>query len=172
MSTHKSNQTGFTLLEVVIALGIMGTVMVVLTSSWTGNYRRVKKAKVKTQAVYLLQRKVTEIEIFYKDRVREIPKEEQSGNFKDKAYKNYSWQWQAQEFNMPDIARLFTSEEGIVDETSLTILKKMKTYMEDSIREVKVTLLYQASPKSKPVKFSISTILVDYDVPIDIGLGG
>jgi len=145
MSTHTKekvqtqkmkNQKGFTLLEVVIALGIMGTVM------------------------------------FYKGRVNEIPKEQQSGTFKDKAYKNYSWQWQAQEFQMPDIARLFTSQEGIVDETSLTILKKMKTYMEDSIREIKVTLLYQASPKATPVKFSISTVLVDYDVPIDIGLGG
>jgi len=165
-------ELGFTLLEVVIALGIMGTVMIVLTSSWRGNFRRVKKAKIQTQAVYLLQKKMTELEVFYKGKVKELPKESQSGKFKDKSLKNYSWQWQAQEFNMPDIARLFTSEEGIVDETTVTILNKMKKYMEDSVREVKLTLLYQASPKSKPIKYSISTIFVDYDAPLDIGLGG
>lgn len=165
-------QTGFTLLEVVIALGIMGTVMIVLTSSWQGNFRRVKKAKVQTQVVYLLQKKMTELEVFYKGRVSELPKETQSGNFKDKDLKRYSWEWKVQEFKMPDIARLFTSEEGIVDETSVTILKKMRKYMEESVKEVKLTVLYQPSPKVKPVKYTISTIFVDYDVPLDIGLGG
>jgi len=168
----RNKQNGFTLLEVVIALGIMGTVMIVLTSSWRGNFRRVKKAKIQTQAVYLLQMKMTELEVFYKGRVRELPKESQSGKFKDKDFKNYSWQWQAQEFNMPDIARLFTTEEGIVDETTVNILKKMRKYMEDSIKEVKLTLFYQSSPKSKPIKYSISTIFVDYDIPLEIGLGG
>jgi prepilin-type N-terminal cleavage/methylation domain-containing protein len=172
-SNRKSNRNfGFTLLEVVIALGIMGTVMIVLTSSWRGNFRRVKKAKIQTQAVYLLQKKMTELEVFYAGKVKELPKESQTGKFKDKNLKNYSWQWQAGEFKMPDIARLFTSEEGIVDETSVTILNKMKKYMEESVREVKLTLLYQASPKSKPIKYSISTIFVDYDVPLEIGLGG
>jgi len=169
-NTHQKK--GFTLLEVVIALGIMGMVMIVLTSSWRGNFRRVKKAKIQTQAVYLLQKKMTELEVFYKGRVRELPKDEQTGKFKDKLLENYSWKWKAQKFNMPDIARLFTSEEGIVDETSVQILNKMKNYMEESVREVRLTLLYRASPKSKAVKYSISTIFVDYDVPLQIGLGG
>ena len=77
------HEKGFTLLEVVIALGIMGTVMIVLTSSWTGNFRRVRKAKVQTQAVYLLQKKMTELEVFYRGRINRLPKEKQKGSFED-----------------------------------------------------------------------------------------
>lgn len=168
MSTR--NQ-GFTLLEVVIALGIMGAVMVVLSSSWTGNFRRVKKAKVQTQAVYLLQKKMTELEVYYANRVQEIPKEKQSGKFKNKAFKNYSWEWEANKFKMPDIARLFSkNQSGTVDQLSLNILKQMRKYLEDSIREVKVTLIYRPSPKSRAIKYSIATILVDYNVPLELGI--
>ena len=166
------HEKGFTLLEVVIALGIMGTVMIVLTSSWTGNFRRVRKAKVQTQAVYLLQKKMTELEVFYRGRINRLPKEKQKGSFEDKRFKKYTWEWEANEFKMPDIARLFVKQEGLVDETSLTVLKQMKKYLEDSIREVKVTLIYQASPKAQPIKYSIATVFVDYDVPIQLGFGG
>lgn len=158
---------GFSLLEVIIALGIMASVMMVLTSSWRGNFNRVKKAEIKTEAVFLLQKKVTEIEVFYRTQVKSLPKEKQSGTFKEN--KKYSWEWEARDFKMPDIAKLFLKEEGLVDEMSLTVINKMKTYLEESIKELKVTLIYKDSKNAKPLKYSVSTILVDYNTEINLG---
>ncbi len=172
MKNKKILQTGFTLLEVVIALAIMASIMIVLTSSWRGNFRRVKSAEIKTQAVHLLQQKMTEIEVLYAGEVRNMPKDLQKGKFEGEGLSKYTWEWQAADFKMPDIARLFNQQEGLVDETSLQVIKQMRTYLEESIKEVKVTLIYTASPKTKPQRFSIATIMVDYDTPINFGFGG
>ncbi len=165
-------QKGFTLLEVVIALSILASIMIVLTSSWKGNLRRVKKAEIKTQAVHLLEKKITEIEVMYKNDIKRLPDDLQKGNFKDESLSKFSWEWESADFKMPDIARLFVQDEGIVDEMSLKVITQMKKYLEESIREVKVTLIYKASPKAKEQRFSIATILVDYDTPLELGLGG
>lgn len=170
--TKVKKNEGFTLLEVIIALAIMASVMIVLTSSWRGNLRRVSSAEVKTQAAHLLQQKMTEIEVLYANDVKNLPLDLQKGSFKDKNLSRYSWEWETGEFKMPDLARLFTQDEGIVDETSLKVIQQMRTYLENSIREVKLTLIYKSTPKAKPQRFSIATILVDYDVPLDLGLGG
>lgn len=167
-----SKERGFTLLEVVIALAIMASIMIVLTSSWSGNFRRVKSAEVKTQAVHLLEQKMTEIEVLYRNDIINLPEDLQKGKFKDESLSKYTWEWKSAEFNMPDIARLFTQDQGLVDEASLKVIKQMRKYLEDSIKEVKLTLIYKASPKAKAQKFSISTILVNYDIPLDLGLGG
>lgn len=164
-----TKQRGFTLLEVVIALSIMASVLMVLTSSWRGNYRRVKKAKVQTQVAYLMQKKMSEIEVFYADKISRLPKDKQNGVFKED--ERFSWEWTSQEFKMPDLGQIFLKDEGVADQTTLTVINKMKDYLEKSIHEVKLTVIYKASPKAKTQKFSVSTILVDYQTQIDVGLG-
>jgi prepilin-type N-terminal cleavage/methylation domain-containing protein len=168
----KNRQKGFTLLEVVIALGILAIVMTTLAGSWNGNLRRVRKSKLKTQAVYLLQKKATEIETIYKNDVRSLPTDLQKGKFEGERFKKFSWEWEANEFEMPDIARLFTQDEGIVDEMTLKVIRQMRDYLEESIKEVKITLIYKASAKAAPQKFSLATIFVDYDTPLNLGFGG
>ncbi len=162
---------GFTLLEVIIALSILASIMILLTSSWKGNLRRVKKSKAKTQAVYLLEKKITEIQIMYKNDVKKLPKDIQTGTFKDKSLSAYTWEWESAEFKMPDIARLLTQKEGILDEMKHKVITQMKKHLEDSIKEVKVTIIYKSSSKAEKYRFSIATILVDYDTPLDLGLG-
>lgn len=163
------NQKAFSLLEVVIALGILASVLMVLTSSWTGNFRRVKKSELKTQAAYLLQQKMTELEVYYEGNVANLPTEKQSGEFED--FKGYRWEWEARDFELPDISQLFLSaEDGPVDELKLNILTKMKEYLQDSIKEVKLTLIYQPNTKVKPQRYSVSTLFVDYNVNLDVGI--
>lgn len=168
----KSQQKGFTLLEVLIALGILASSMMILTSSWRGNFRRVRTAKVKTQVVHLLQQKMTELEVLYKNDIKKLPDDVKKGTFKDPNLKRYSWEWESNDFKMPDIGRLFVQDEGVVDEMTLQVINKMKKYLEESIREVKVTIVYKASNKAKPQRFSIATIFVDYDTPLDMGFSG
>ncbi len=165
----KKHINGFSLIEVLIALGIIASVMMVLTSSWTSNFRRVGKAKIQTQVVYLLQKKMIEIETLYKDRPQDLPTEAQTGNFGDK-HKKYTFSWEAKEFKMPDLSSVLTTQSGGTDEITLTVISKMKEFFEQSVKEVNLTVTYLQSPKAKPKKYTLSTLLVDYNASIDLGI--
>lgn len=160
---------GFSLIEVLIALGIISSALMVLTSSWTSNFRRVGKAKIQTQVVYLLQKKMIEIETLYESRPQDLPTEDQKGDF-GKEYKRYSFVWKSQEFKMPDLTAAFTTQEGGTDELTLTVVGKMREYFESAVKEVSVTVFYRRSPKAKPLKYTISRLFVDYSVNIDLGI--
>lgn len=164
------NTKGFTLLEVVIALGIMASVMVLLTSGWRGNFNRVKKIKYRTQAAYLLQQKMTEVENLYRERPAQMPTDKQKGTFEGDKFKNFSWEWESKEFEMPDLKRLLAAN-GQQDEMAQNIASQMQNYFERSIFEVKVTLLYKSALKAEPIKTSVSTIFVDYNQTLNIGIG-
>jgi len=163
------NSKGFSLIEVLIALGIISSALMVLTSSWTSNFRRVRKAKIQTQVVYLLQKKMVEIETLYNDRPQDLPTEDQKGDF-GKDYKRYSFTWKSQEFKMPDLSAALTTQEGGTDELTLTVIDKMREYFEDAVKEVSVTVFYKRSPKAKPLKYTISRLFVDYSVDINLGI--
>jgi len=162
-------QTGFTLLEVVIALGIMATVMVLLTSGWRGNFNRVSKIKYRTQAAYLLQQKMSEIENLYRERPLQMPPDLQKGTFEGDKFKNFSWEWESKEFEMPDLSKLLAAS-GQQDQIAQNIAGQMQDFLERSIFEVKVTLLYKSALKSEPIKTSVSTIFVDYNQTLNMGL--
>lgn len=161
-------QKGFSLLEVVIALGIMASVMMLLVSGWRGNYSRVKKVKFQTQAAYLLQKKMSEIEVQYQNRVKEMPTEKKSGSFKEKKFKDYSWEWEAKEFKLPELQKLLFPE-GDMDEVSVSVATNLQKFFEDSIKEVRLTLIYKGGPKQKPKKISIATIMADYNTKLNLG---
>ena len=163
-------QNGFTLLEVVIALGIMASVMVLLTSGWRGNFNRVNKIKYRTQAAYLLQQKMTEVENLYRERPAQMPQDLQKGTFEGEKFKNFSWEWETKEFEMPDLTKLLAAS-GQQDQIAQNIAGQLQNYFESSIYEVKVTLLYKSALKSKPIKTSVSTIFVDYNQTLNMGLG-
>lgn len=165
-----NKKSGFTLLEVVIALGIMASVMVLLTSGWRGNFNRVRKIKYRTQAAYLLQQKMTEVENLYRERPAQMPQDLQKGKFEGEKFKNFSWEWESKEFEMPDLKKLLAAS-GQKDQVAENIAGQLQNYFERSIYEVKVTLLYKSALKAEPIKTSVSTIFVDYDQSLNMGLG-
>ncbi len=163
-------EKGFTLLEVVLALSILATVMILLTSSWRGNYQRMTKIKFRTQAAYLLQMKMTEFESLYKANPATLPTEIEKGEFKDPAFKNYTWELESQPFKMPDLKKLLALENDKTDQITENVIGQVQTHFESTIYEVKVTLLYRSALAKKPFKTSISTLFVDYNRPLQLGL--
>lgn len=161
------HQSAFTLLEVIIALGLMASVMILLNSSWKGNYNRVAKIKFQSTAAQLLQLKMSEIENRYKKRINELPEEVQNGEFKDEKFKKYRWRWEVRDFKMPDLSKLIGQTQ---DDNPLvaSIATNMQTYFENSIKEVKLTIIYKSSPQAKEQKASVATLLVDYDQKLQI----
>lgn len=172
--SHQGNyfkqSLGFTLVEVMIAVGLFATLSVLVQSSWSGNYQRFKKSKIKVQAVELLQRKILEVEIELKTNGFDIPLGKQSGKFDSDKLKYYSWEWEAKKVEVPDLSALVPTdgENTLV----LAVLEKFREYLNESLTEVKVSVLYQRNKKDSPLNFSVPLFLVDYDQEMQIGLPG
>lgn len=163
----KRRAKGFTLLEVLIAMSILTMVIVTVSSTWSGNFNRMRKINLSNNVATLLERKMVELEAKYKGKpVSEIP-EEESGDFGDD-YPQYRWFLTSQEFQMPDLTALLTSQEGGADEMLITMIKQVNEFVSKAVKEVTLTVLVTAGKKE--VSYKITTYFVDWEQ--DIGLPG
>ncbi len=163
-----ASSLGFTLVEVLISVTILATIAVIISSSWGGNVLRYKTSQIKIQAVELLQKKILEIESEYQGQMDTLPLEKQSGNFEGDTFKNYTWEWQAQEINLPDISALVDPEGE--DTVVVGVLENFRKYLNESIKEVQVVVNYK-NGKEKPYKFVVPIYLVNFDNQISLGVG-
>jgi general secretion pathway protein I len=162
------NQRGFTLLETLIAMMILSMAVVMLASSWGGNYARMRRTQLKTEAVALLQRKMVEIDMKYKDKpLSSLPEEGEDGDFGDD-YPEYSWKMSSKEFDVPDFTSLLTSREGGADLMLIQVMQQMKDHLKKAVKEVKVSVIYTPKGGGDPLEHSISTYYVDYDKQLPV----
>jgi prepilin-type N-terminal cleavage/methylation domain-containing protein len=158
------NKRGFTLIETVFALIIFAGGILLLGNSWSGNLARVRKIKQSAEISSLLERKIAEFEIEYKDNPGGIP-EKDEGNFGDQ-YPNYSWILESKALEFPDLSGTLTARKGGADQQLITMIKTMGDFIKKSIKEVTVTLV--AKFGSKEYKYPITTYLVDYNQEIAV----
>lgn len=163
---------GFTLIETLIAMMILSGGIMVLANSWSGNFARIRNARINNTMAALLERKMTETEITYRDRpVNEVP-EEESGDFGPK-YPGYRWVLNSKDFEMPNLSGALVSREGGADEMLLTMVSTMTEYINQSVKEVSVTVFYR-SRGGKEIKNSVTTYFIDYtkELPMPGGIPG
>lgn len=163
-SLHQKN-SGFSLLEVMIATAILAMGIMTLQSSWSGSIRAVNKSRGIQTAAMLLKNKITEIEVKYRHDVANLPDEEE-GNFEN--YEGYRWTMKSAAFVPPDFAAIL-QQDGGQDVALLDIMKKMTSIFEKSLKEMKVTVFYKIGDKE--IEYSATTMFVDWDQPIDL-MGG
>lgn len=168
LNSDRRNSLGFTLIEVLISVGILATIAVIVSSSWGGNVVRYKTAQIKIQAVELLQKKILEIQSEYEGRMDALPLEKQSGLFEGDQFKNYTWEWEAQEIDIPDISALVDPEGE--DSLVVSVLENFRQYLNQSIKEVQVVVNYK-NGKEKPYKFVVPIYMVNFDNQISLGVG-
>ena len=166
-----NSNRGFTLLEVLVAMLIMLGAVMVVSNAWSGNVARVEKSRINTTTALLLQRKMTEVELKYKDKsITEIP-EEESGDF-GAAFPQYSWQMKSKEFEMPNVADALIAREGGADQMLIQIMTQLTETMGKAIKEVSVTVIYNSKRTKSQLKNSVATYFVDYNAPLPFGGGG
>ena len=169
-SDSRSTLSGFTLVEVLMAMGILSFSAIVIYSTWRGNLHRYKSSKVKTVAVELLQKKILELETEYKEKVFNLPTELQKGSFEeDGQYKYYFWEWQTQKLDFPDLASMVGGFED--DSMVLMVLNKFTQYLNQSIREIVVTVKYKIGEKVR-YKYSVPFYLVDFNQRLQLPFSG
>lgn len=154
------------LLEVLIAMVILATGLMLISSSWSGTYMRLRKTQTNVEIAALLQRKIVEIETEWKGKPLDSIPEEKEDTFGSE-FPNYRWKMESQKFQMPDISDIYLNREGGASEMLLQIMKQFSEILGKSIREVKVTVFYK-SKSGKEIPYSITTVFVDFDRDIPI----
>jgi prepilin-type N-terminal cleavage/methylation domain-containing protein len=161
----KRSQKAFTLIEVLIALLILAFAMTVLMESWGGSLRGIKKARVYSTVVMLIQRKVVEFEVANKEKKADQIEESQKGDFGSE-FPDYAWEIKSQPFVFPNVFPVPTN--GKQDEMTAKIIKTMTEYFEKAVREVSVTVIYKAGKKE--LKYSVNTFFIDYNEELPSGI--
>lgn len=166
MSKLKRDSKGFSLIEVLIAMAIMSSASMLLYVAWSGNQIRVQKMAINNKAAFYLDQVMGELQAKYEPRILQLPDSEQ-GTFENDP--NYTWKMESQDFQMPDLRALLVSDKQ-GQEALLMIIDKLTDYLNDSVKEMKVTVTYTRGKKS--VDYSATTFMVDYNRPLPIGVPG
>jgi len=168
ISQHRSNSTGFTLLETLIAMVILAAAMILLTNSWAGSFMRVRKTQTAFETSVLLERKMAEIDIEFRGKsLDEIPAEKE-GTFE--GADDFAWKMTSKKLEIPDISSTMTAKDGGADQMLLTVIKQMTEALSKTIKEVTVTVIYKKG--KKPLEYSVTTYFVDYNKEIPLGIPG
>ena len=161
---------GFTLIEVLVAMVILGGAIMVLANSWSGNFMRVRNARVNNTMAALLERKMTEFEIKYKDKAPGEIEEEAAGDFGAK-FPGYRWEMKSQKFEMPDLSGSLISREGGADEMTLMIVRTTQEFIKETVKELSVTVFYKGRV-GKEIKNAATVYFIDYskELPMPAGM--
>ncbi len=168
-TSHFKTNKGFTLLEAIISIMIMSGALILLSNTWGGAFKSIKKGKQQYEISILLERKLTEIELEYRNKpLSEIP-DEREEDF-GKAYPNIRWKLKSKKFEFPDVTSMLKQRDQGSDGMSEMIFKQLTDLINKSIKEGKVTIIVKEGKKTK--EYSAVTYFVDYDQDILSGMGG
>jgi general secretion pathway protein I len=158
----KSKATaGFTLIETLLAVVILSSGILLLTSSWSGSFARMRKTQLNQEVAALLERKMAEIELEYRGKPLEGIPDEKEDAFGDE-YPQYSWKMTSQDFKPPDLTAMMGGggNDGVPQEMSM-LANKLKEHLGKTIKEVKLTVIFTGG--KRPVQYSIVTYFIDYN---------
>jgi general secretion pathway protein I len=159
---------GFTLVEVMVAMMILSGALLLLSNSWGSAFARLQKANTSFKIAALLERKITELELEYRNKsLEEIP-EERADKFGED-FPEYSWKLTSKKLEFPDLSSALTGKEGGADEITISVIKQLTETISKAVKEVTVTVIY-IPPSGKPLVNSVTTYFVDYNKDVKMGM--
>lgn len=168
-SQRKNSQTGMTLIEVILAIGVMATGLALLTATWSATYGRMQKTQLNFEIASLLERKMTELELEFRGKpISEIP-EEKSDTFGE-GLSQYSWRIEAKELEIPDLTSTLTSKDGGADAMMISLIKQLTDNLGKSVKELKLTVIYSPGQGRKNLEASVTRYFIDFDKPMNFGV--
>lgn len=163
-------RNGFTLIEVLIALFILAGGILMISLAWSGSIMHLRKSALFNDVSTLLERKMVEVEAYYKDKdLKEIP-EDDEGDF-GSDHPQYRWTLKSREMKFPDITPLIVGQSEGGDEMLINMIKQMTEYLDKTVKEVRVTVFVK-SKGGKEVQFSATQYFIDYTQDFAGAMGG
>lgn len=101
MTGRRQTSSGFTLLEIMVAVAILAATLVVMLSIVTNNVRSTNHAKMTTAATFLARNKMVDIEDEILDQGFTDNDEMGEGTFRDLGYPQFRWQTQIERIDLP-----------------------------------------------------------------------
>jgi prepilin-type N-terminal cleavage/methylation domain-containing protein len=156
--TKRHKLSGFTLLEIMVALAILGLTLVVIIGIVTNNVRATNHAKMTTAATLLARSKMVDIEddILYNGFTNDS--ESDSGTFKEQGYSQFRWESSIDRIELPTDMAQKTKDQAMdktqdaKDPMSLmtgflggmmsSFIEPIRIGLEESVRKVTVRVLW------------------------------
>jgi general secretion pathway protein I len=186
---HRSPAGGFTLLEIMVALAILSTTLVVLLRIVTNNVRATNHAKMTTAATFLARTKMVELEddILY-DGFTET-NEFKNGTFKADGYPQFRWDTSIERIELPtDLAQRSQDEaraaadsdknkgdpmammSGFLGGMMSTFIEPIRIGLQESVRKVTVRVSWDEVGR-RDQSFEVVQYLTD-PAKLDLALTG
>jgi general secretion pathway protein I len=101
MTASRAPSSGFTLLEIMVAVAILAATLVVMLSIVTNNVRSTNHAKMTTAATFLARNKMVDIEDEILDQGFTDNEETGQGTFRDLGYPQFRWETAIERIDLP-----------------------------------------------------------------------
>ncbi len=154
-----NRRRGFTLIETLIAMVLLAGALIVLGNAWSGSLGALRKSRSLTTLSLLLQRKITEYEIKYKDRPADVPETEE-GDFGED-FASYRWVMASKQIVMPDLTSLLTARDGGAKDEEIMIVKQLTEIISNAVKELKLSIFWKV--QDKELEYSVTTYIIDHD---------
>jgi general secretion pathway protein I len=155
---RRRSAAGFTLLEIMVAVAILSSTLVVLLQIVTNNIRATNHAKLTTAATFLARTKMSDLEdqILYEGFISE--NESKKGTFKEDGYPQFSWDTLIERIELPtdltqktqDAANDKTKDSkdpmammtGFLGGIMSSFIEPIKNGLQESVRKVTVRVTW------------------------------
>lgn len=175
MPQRKSREAGFTLLEVLIAFALITIVAVTVYISQRDSLFSSVRTRNLLLASNLARAFIAKSEQELESKEFGVLKEEEEGKF-PAPHQRFSWRREIKEQDFSALSSVvLAAQEAAQDEdprreqdsnqeAQRLILKTFETYLKDSIRRMKITIIWEEDGNKKTLDFS--TLLVRYDADL------
>lgn len=156
----KKAQGGFTLLEILIAVGILSTALVVFVTAQGSAFLASERGEFLNQAVFLAREKMTEAEIKIEEDLakNKFPDDSENEGSFDEPFDEFRWKQTIKKVEIP----MLGGEEGGDNALVASYAKNVMDEISKAVREVKVTVLWgdKEKPEEEQEQLSLTTHVV------------